>query len=138
MLIPKCVVHCLLDKIPSNHELLISMKLELTLFVSYAEAYHKVSDSIWWNSSNNATKKRVKAKLNKLAFDAMTSFVDAANLFNEYCDEMEKKQIAPPRWAESVTPNLNTAMEYLEEHHRHQINSIQLSLFNQLLENQEG
>lgn len=129
MLIPQCVIHCLLEKIPSNHELLISMKLELTLFVSYADAYHKVSDSIWWNSSNTATKNRVKAKLNRLAFDAVTSFVDAANLFNEYCDEMEKNQITPPRWAESVTPNLNTVMEYLEKYNGHEINSIQLTLF---------
>ncbi len=129
MLIPQCVIHCLLEKIPSNHELLISMKLELTLFVSYAEAYSKVFNSIFWNGSNTATKNRVRAKLNRLAFDAVTSFLDAANLFDEYCSEMEKKQIAPPRWAESVTPSLNTAMEYLEKHHRHQINSIQLSLF---------
>lgn len=129
MLIPQCVIHCLIEKIPSNHELLISMKLELTLFISYAEAYGKVFNSIFWNSSNNATKKRVKAKLNRLAFDAVTSFVDAANLFNEYCDEMEKKQITPPRWAESVTPTLNTVMEYLEKYNKHEINSIQLTLF---------
>ena len=129
MLIPKCVIHCLLEQIPSDHELLVSMKLELTLFVSSAETYDKVFNSIFWNGSNTATKNRVKAKLNRLAFDAVTSFVDAANLFNEYCDEMERKQIAPPRWAESVTPNLNTAMEYLEKYHGHQINSIQLTLF---------
>ena len=49
MLIPKCVIHCLLEQIPSNHELLASMKLELTLFVSYAEAYHNVFNSIFWN-----------------------------------------------------------------------------------------
>ena len=129
MLIPQCVIHCLIEKIPSNHELLISMKLELTLFISYAEAYGKVFNSIFWNGSNTATKNRVKAKLNRLAFDAVTSFVDAANLFNEYCDEMEKKQITPPRWAESVTPTLNTVMEYLEKYNKHEINSIQLSLF---------
>lgn len=129
MLIPQCVVHCLVERIPSNHELLVSMKLELTLFISYAEAYGKVFNSIFWNGSNAATKNRVKAKLNKLAFDAVTSFVDATNLFNEYCNEMDQQQIVPPRWAESVSPSLNTAMEYLEKHHRHQINSIQLSLF---------
>jgi hypothetical protein len=105
------------------------MKLELTLFISYAEAYGKVFNSIFWNGSNTATKNRVKAKLNRLAFDAVSSFIDATNLFNEYCSEMDKQQIIPPRWAESVTPNLNTAMEYLKKYHGHQINSIQLSLF---------
>jgi hypothetical protein len=129
MLIPQCVIHGLLEQIPSNHELLVSMKLELTLFISYAEAYGKVFNSIFWNGSNTATKNRVKAKLNRLAFDAVSSFIDATNLFNEYCSEMDKQQIIPPRWAESVTPNLNTAMEYLKKYHGHQINSIQLSLF---------
>lgn len=129
MLIPKCEIHCLVERIPSNHELLVSMKLELTLFTSYADAYHKVANSIYWNDSNAATKSRIRAKLNRLAYDAMDSFWEAVKLFNQYCDEMDTKQIPPPQWTIAVAPLLNSALRYLEKYHNHQINSIQLTLF---------
>jgi hypothetical protein len=88
------------------------MKLELTLFTSYADAYHKVANSIYWNDSNAATKSRIRAKLNRLAYD-----------------EMDTKQIPPPQWTIVVAPALNSALRYLEKYHNHQINSIQLTLF---------
>lgn len=128
MLIPKCTVHCLIEQIPSNHELLGSMKLELTLFVAYADAYHKVANSIYWNNANTVTKTRIRAKLNRLAFDAADSFWKAVKLFNQYCDEMDKMQVPPPRWTDSISPELHRVLRYLEQYHSHQINSIQLEL----------
>lgn len=129
MLISKCVIHTLLERIPNNHELLASMKLHLTLFVAYADTYEKIWNSIWWNSANTATKNRINEKLNRLAFDAATSLFDAIALFDDYCDLMDKNSIPSSGWAELACLSFKDAVDTLEKEHSREINSIQLPLF---------
>lgn len=115
-----------LKQYPIKHPLLIDAALELTTATALMEAHYKVRDSIFWNRSTSATKKRVRKKLNHLAFDAYTSLNNAGELLNQYVDEVgitQEIQI----WKEIIN-HLMKAASVMKKENNHEINHKQLSL----------
>lgn len=129
MILARVTIECLLKKqCPYNHELISSMKLNLTLFVAYSKAYDEVWNSIYWNNSNVATKNRVRQKLHRLAFDAMTSLLEAAQLYNQFLDYCALHNLANYSWLGYTSYALKDAYNILLKEHPSEVNSIQLLL----------
>lgn len=129
MLLARVTIECLLKKqCPYSHELISSMNLHLTLFVAYAKAYDDVWNSIYWNSSNAATQRRVREKLHRLAFDAMTSLLEAAQLYNQFLDYCELHNLVSYNWILYTSYALKDAYNILLKEHPREVDSIQLSL----------
>lgn len=112
--------------------LITSIFLELTTAVALAEAYSKIWNSIYWQTSRKATKERVSNTLNRIAFSINTHTLNAMTLFNEYCDLMATENLLEnpyfPQWKKLHT-SLYLAHRGLKEWHSHQINSQQLHLW---------
>lgn len=118
-----------LDKLKTiNHPHIKSAALHLTLAITYANAYKEVENSIYWNGSDNSTKKRVREKLNNLAYDAFSSLLDAADYINKYVEEIRDKE-EPPVWWTDMTISLTLAHDRFKEEHRREIGARQLKLF---------
>lgn len=129
MFLARNTIECLLQKqCPYNHELISSMKLHLTLFVAYAKAYDEVWNSIYWNNANVATKRRVKEKLHRLAFDAMTSLLEAAQLYNQFLDYGDENELTIYNWIGYTAYTLKDAYNILLKEHPNEVNNIQLTL----------
>lgn len=129
MFLARNTIECLLKKqCPYNHELISSMKLHLTLFVAYAKAYDEVWSSIYWNDANTSTQRRVKEKLNRLAFDAMTSLLEAAQLYNQFLDYCDNQNLVSYNWLPYASYTLRDAYNILLKEHSNEVNNIQLTL----------
>ena len=129
MIISRSIIQSLINfHCPYNHELISSMKLHLTLFVAYAKAYDEVRDSIYWNGSNVCTRRRVTEKLNRLAFEAMSSLLDAANLYNQFLDYCEFNNLPKYDWLLNASYSFQESYNILLKEHFIECNYIQLSL----------
>lgn len=109
-----------------EHELLADIKLHLTAAIALSKAYREVDDSIWWNDASAATKKRVKERLNRLAFDIKSSILDALEAHDSYCDLMGEKPC--PIWFEKMSYDIREALKVLDKEHGHEADYIQLKL----------
>ena len=115
-----------LSEYPIKHPLLIDAALELTVAVSLTEAHYQTKNSIFWKRSSNATKKRVREKLNHLAFDAYTSLEQAGKLLNQYVDEFGVTSEVET-WREMMGC-LVRARAYMQSENAHEIHRKQLIL----------
>ena len=115
-----------LSDYPINHPLLIDAALEITMAVSLTETHYTVRNSIYWKRSSNATKKRIKEKLNHLAFDAYTSLEEAGKLLNQYVDEVGVTSEVET-WKEMMGC-LVRASAYMQTENAHEIYRKQLVL----------
>ena len=115
-----------LSEYPIKHPLLIDAALEITEAVSLMESHLSVRNSIYWKRSSNATKKRVKEKLNHLAFDAYASLQQAGKLLNQYVDEFGVTSEVDT-WREMMGC-LVRAKTYMQTENAHEIYSKQLVL----------
>jgi hypothetical protein len=66
--------------------LLIKARSELEIARNLLESRWQTWNSIYWKFSNAATKRSVRAKLEGLAFDALTGVINAGKLLNRYVD----------------------------------------------------
>lgn len=133
-----CALSCALEKLVTledNNIFLSSAKQHLTKARTLTDAYHKTKYSILWISADRRTKQRVKERMNILAYDAYSAFLQGVADINTYADcqyEEEKKGSVvnpPPAWWNHMMLDLTLARDgFLEEHHR-EISSKQLSLF---------
>ncbi len=75
-----------LKKFPGGVEepLLIEAQSELEIALNLLEYRWKIWNSIFWKRSNAASKRSVRAKLDGLAFDALTGVINAGKLLNRY------------------------------------------------------
>lgn len=69
-----------------NSELLIHAGLELTIAYNLMRARWEIINSIFWKTSNAATKRSVSAKVEGMTFDATSSLIKAGDLLNRYFD----------------------------------------------------
>jgi hypothetical protein len=100
------------------------MKLHLTLFVSYVKTYDEVRNSTSWNSANAAICKRFGEKLNRLAYDAMTSLLDAAQLYNQFLDYCALNNVVNYQWLGGCSAALTNAYNVLLREHPNEVNNI--------------
>lgn len=108
--------------------LIDSAKMHLALAVAKSKEYDETWHSIFWNSSNEVTKKRVREQLNNLAFDTCTELLACGSLINQYVEEVQETS-SPPSWWQEMILDLNLAYEYLERENKQEISARQLILF---------
>ena len=77
-----------LQRLPDRHnsELLIHAGLELAIAYNLMRARWEIINSIFWKTSNAATKRSVRAKVEGMTFDAVSSLLKAGELLNRYFD----------------------------------------------------
>jgi hypothetical protein len=121
--------------IDPNNLILNSMWLELYSASQLAETYGKIWHGIIWIRSKNATKRRVAATLNRLAFSINEHLEGAIELFNEFCDSQAAAGISPeamPKEFWDLKVNIYMAQKGLKEFHGSEIESRQLHLWEEL------
>ncbi|PSF28553.1 hypothetical protein C7H19_24600 [Aphanothece hegewaldii CCALA 016] len=115
--------------IDPDNLILNSLWLELYSATQLAETYGKIWHSIVWIRTKTATKKRVAATLNRIAFSINQHLEGAIELFNEFCDSQAEAGIdpaqMPPEFFE-LKRNIYLAQKGLKEFHREEIESCQL------------
>jgi len=92
-----CCLAVALSHIPGNHSLLEAARVELEIAVNCAKEYDKTWHSIIWIQSNARTKRRVREKLNYLAFDCYTHFLEGVDYLNQYSDLMDEQGYRPTK-----------------------------------------
>lgn len=105
-----------LKMFPGNREnqLLIQARSELTIAANILENRWGIWNSIFWKTSNAATKRTVRAKLEGLAFDALTSVINAGKLLNRYVDELSIADENSYLWCEIIRC-LHNAVRWISE-----------------------
>jgi hypothetical protein len=83
-----CVAIEKLKQFPGSmdYTLLIEARSELITSRNLLESRWQIWNSIYWKRSNAATKRSIRAKLEGLAFDALTGVINAGKLLNRYVD----------------------------------------------------
>ena len=83
--------------------LLIEARSELTIARNLLESRWQIWNSIFWKRSKAATKRSVRAKLEGLAFDALTGVIKAGKLLNRYVDTVGILDENAPLWSEIIS-----------------------------------
>ena len=126
-----CSMVCALDKLEkfeSDSPLIADARKYLALAVSYAKQYEETWHSIYWNTAKTATKRRVRERLNHLAFDCYSALLKAANCINSYVEEV-KDTLTPPVWWKEMIFSLTLAHDAMVREHEQEISRKQLVLF---------
>jgi hypothetical protein len=90
--------------------------------------YHQLYWSIFWKTSPERLKRRIRSQCHELAFDTYSHMVELAFLVNEYAAIQTSRNIAPPQsWQEFVN-NLECAFDWIAREHSAEIYVKQLSL----------
>lgn len=133
-----CSLYCALEKLRDfeiDNKFIANSIKHLELAVSYAKEYDEVWNSIYWNSATANEKRRIRQKLNVLAFDSYSEFLLAITDINAFCDvqyerECQKLEFTPiPNWWNDMMISLILAEDSFLKEHRCEISSKQLSLF---------
>ncbi len=85
-----------------ENPLLIDAQSELITARNILENRWNIWNSIFWNGSNAATKRSIRAKLERLAFDALTGVINAGELLNQYSDRFGILDENASLWSETI------------------------------------
>jgi hypothetical protein len=96
--------------------------------IALSNEYHKTYWSIFWNTSTEKTKKRIRAKCHQMAFDTYSHLIDLADLVNKYADYQTSCSIPSPKSWQEFVHNLECAFLWIEDEHSHEIYFKQLNL----------
>ncbi|MBD2458400.1 hypothetical protein H6G80_30580 [Nostoc sp. FACHB-87] len=119
-----CALSVALKQFPDDPQL-EKAKKHLEAAVKLSGEYHKTYWSIFWNTSSESTKKRIREKCNNLAFETYSQMIDLAELLNKYAHKQSSPE--PKYWRELIN-NLDLAFEWINREHLPEINSRQLSI----------
>ena len=128
---------CALDKLVTLNDKNIHLENALNYLstaVFLMDEYYHTWHSIIWIRSKQKTKRLVREKLNRLAFDAYTAFQKATEHLNLYVDTQSEKELRdefvepPPPWWNEMMRNLQVAESCFFYEHRREISSKQLQL----------
>jgi hypothetical protein len=99
-----CVAIDKLKQFPGNMDapLLIEARSELKIARNLLENRWQIWNSIYWQRSNAATKRSVRAKLEGLAFDALAGVANAGKLLNRYVDTVGILDENARLWSEII------------------------------------
>jgi hypothetical protein len=123
-----CALVVALKFAPDDPEFVIARQ-HLEAAIALSSEYYKVCWSIFWNTSPERVKKRIRYWCNQLAFDTYSEMIDLADLVNEYADYKTSIGVAPPKTWEEFIHNLKCAFRWIEREHPREIYFKQLSLF---------
>lgn len=100
----------------------------LEIAIALSGEYHKLFWSIFWKTSPERVKRRIRSQCNQLAFDTYSHMVELALLVNEYAARQTSVGVPQPKeWLEFIF-NLKCAFRWIEREHPTEINILQLSL----------
>lgn len=122
-----CCMRTALDQLRDDDSLLQTAREQLATAVNHAKKYDLLLNSLYWKTAKPSVKRRVRADLDRLAFDAYSAFLDAGKTLNYYADS--QAQQIPPRWWNTVICNLTLANTAFLREHRFAIDHKQLTLF---------
>ena len=99
-----CVAIDKLKQFPASLDepLLIEARSELIIARNLLESRWQIWNSIYWQRSNAATKRSVRAKLEGLAFDALAGVANAGKLLNRYVDTVGILDENARLWSEII------------------------------------
>jgi hypothetical protein len=124
-----CCMSSALQRLPeSDRSSMISAKQHLAAAIAFGEAYHKTWNSIHWNNSRAAVKRRTCEKLHNLAFEAYTELLTARTYIYQYLDEVGSDAL-PSNWWRDFGVSIYLAVTGMEKNNGTQIWQRQLSLF---------
>ena len=124
-----CCMSSALQRLPeSDRPSMISAKQHLAAAIAFGEAYHKTWNSIHWNSSRAAVKKRTRVKLHNLAFDTYTELLAARTCIYDYLNEVGSDAL-PSNWWRDFGVSIYLAVTGIEKNNGSEIWHRQLSLF---------
>ncbi|OUL23979.1 hypothetical protein BV378_20315 [Nostoc sp. RF31YmG] len=128
MLATHCALFVALKNFPEDPELEKAKKhLEAAVYLS--EEYHKICWSIFWNTSTERTKKRIREKCNNLAFDCYSQMLDIAEEIKAYTANKNTNQLSKAKELRELMFDLRLAFDWIEREHPTEIKYKQLSLF---------
>lgn len=119
-----CALSVALKQFPDEPEL-EKAKKHLEAAVNLSGEYHKTYWSIFWKTSTERTKKRIREKCNHLAFETYSQMIDLGDLLNKYAEKQSSPE--PKSWRELIS-NLSLAFDWINQEHLREINSRQLSI----------
>ncbi|MCW5319005.1 hypothetical protein GTQ43_36840 [Nostoc sp. KVJ3] len=123
-----CALSVALKQFPDDPKL-EKAKKHLEAAVNLSGEYHKTYWSIFWNTSTERTKKRIREKCNNLAFDCYSKMLDMADEIEAYIDTKNAEKVAPPKKWRQLIFDLKLAFDWIEREHPTEIRYKQLSLF---------
>lgn len=96
--------------------------------IALSGEYHKLYWSIFWKTSPERIKRKIRSHCHELAFDSYSHMVLLAELVDEYATLQTSRNIPPPQsWQEFVN-NLECAFDWIEREHSAEIQNKQLTL----------
>lgn len=103
-----CALVVALKSAPDDPNFTIARQY-LETAIALSDEYHKTYWSIFWNTSSERTKRRIRFKCNQLAFDTYSQMIELACLVNEYATNQTSKRITPPKSWQELIHNLECA-----------------------------
>ncbi|WP_414544914.1 hypothetical protein [Nostoc sp. CCY0012] len=122
-----CALVVALKHAPDDPNFAIARQ-HLEAAIALSGEYHKLYWSIFWKTSPEKLKRKIRSQCHELAFDTYSQMIDLAHLINKYAAGQNSRNITPPNsWREFLF-NLELAFEWIEQDHSAEIYLKQLSL----------
>ncbi|UKP01016.1 hypothetical protein [Nostoc sp. UHCC 0870] len=122
-----CALVVALKYAPVDSDFAIARQ-HLETAIALSGEYHQLYWSIFWKTSPERLKRRIRSQCHELAFDSYSHMVELAELVNKYATEQTSRNIPQPKsWQEFVN-NLELAFEWIAREHSAEIYVKQLSL----------
>ncbi|MCG6138487.1 MAG: hypothetical protein MET45_28350 [Nostoc sp. LLA-1] len=122
-----CALVVALKYAPDDPDFAIARQ-HLEAAIALSGEYHKIYWSIYWKTSPEKLKRKIRSQCHELAFDTYSHMVELADLVNKYAAEQTSCNIPQPKsWLEFVF-GLERAFEWIEKEHSAKIYTKQLSL----------
>ncbi|BBD62812.1 hypothetical protein NIES2109_56620 (plasmid) [Nostoc sp. HK-01] len=122
-----CALVVALQYAPDDPEFAVARE-HLRRAIALSGEYHQLFWSIFWKTSPEGVKRRIRSQCNQLAFDTYSNMIELALLVNEYAETQTSAGIPEPKQWREFLNNLECAFEWIEREHPTQINSKQLTL----------
>jgi hypothetical protein len=122
-----CALVVALKYAPDDPDFAIARQ-HLETAIALSDEYQKVCWSIFWKTSPEKLKRKIRSQCHELAFDTYSHMIELAVLVNKYAADQTSRNIPPPQsWQEFVF-TLKRAFEWIEREHSAEIHVRQLSL----------
>ncbi|BAY91363.1 MULTISPECIES: hypothetical protein [unclassified Tolypothrix] len=122
-----CALVVALKYAPDNPGFALARQ-HLETAIALSDEYYKTQYSIFWKTSSEKVKRRIRSKCNQLAFDIYSQMLELACLVNEYAAEKTSLSIPEPQSWQEFIHNLDCAFDWIEREHPKEIYIKQLTL----------
>lgn len=122
-----CALVVALQYAPDDPQFAVARE-HLQRAIALSGEYHQLFWSIFWKTSPERVKRRIRSQCNQLAFDTYSHMIELAQLVNEYAAKQTSAGVPQPKqWLEFIL-HLSCAFDWIEREHKTEINIKQLTL----------